>query len=221
MDTKNYLLVIDATRHGETTSNLMPGYMGGREPELEMTPRGIQQINDLGDRYSFYNIKPDIIYTSMIPRAITCGQVLAKKLRIDEMTIQSTSTLDEIDMGHWAGKLRSEVLIGDALLEFQKLGRDFKGHGGESHNEVTDRVRIFLNECIRTAEQSMRSAPLHIVAFTHFTTIKCMFNAIVAGGHQSPEARIYNGRTMRICFHRQTRKWELHGLNLTDMSLGE
>lgn len=221
MNRRNYLVILDASRHGETASNLLPGFMGGREPELEMTPIGTQQINNLGDRYISSTVTPEIIYTSTIQRAVTSGHLLATKLGMDIADVRAISNLDEIDMGRWAGKLRSEVFIGDALVEMERLGKNFKGHGGESHNEVTKRVQDFLDLCIESAEEGSCPEPLHIAAITHFTTIKCMLNAIGVGGHKSLEARIYNGRTMRICYHRTTRQWELHGFNLTDLALGE
>lgn len=221
MDRKNYLVILDASRHGETISNLKPGYMGGREPELEMTTVGIQQIQDLGDRYILGAVIPDIIYTSTIKRAVTSGHILAEKLGMDRAHVKTISDLDEIDMGQWAGKLRSEIIVDDMLEEMERWGRDFKAHGGESHNEVARRVQNFLDLCVKYAESMERLEPFHVAAITHFTTIKCMLNAIGAIGHQSPEVRIHNGRTMRICYHRLTRRWELYGFNLTDLTLDE
>lgn len=221
MNPHNYLVILDATRHGETESNLIPGYMGGREPEMCMTKRGIEQIHDLANRYASAGILPDLIYTSSIPRTIECGRILAEDLHINENSIHSTSDLDEIDLGNWAGKFRSEVLIGETPTEIQRLGRDFNGHKGESHNDVTKRAQHFLKYCVDLSEERPFTNPLHIVAFTHFTTIKCLLNAIGAGGHSSPDARAYNGRTVRICFHRNTRQWELHGFNITDLGLNE
>lgn len=220
MNTQNYLVILDASRHGQTTSNLTPGYMGGIESEVDMTEEGIQQIEALGSRYKTANIKPHQIYTSTIKRAVVSGQLLAKKIGFDENAIHSTLDLDEIDMGSWAGRLRSEVLVGDALKDMERLGKDFNGHGGESHNDVTKRVQRFLDSCLENAMRTDNPIPLHIVALTHVTTMRCILNAIGAIGHiQSPDVAIYNGRTMRICFNRNTHRWELHGFNLTDLAL--
>ncbi len=185
-----------------------------------MTALGWSQIEQLAERYKVADRKPAYIYTSTLKRAILSGQRLATLLRLPETGIRQTSLLDEIDMGLWSGKLRSEVCTNEVLKEMKRLGRDFLGHGGESHTMVTERVKQFLDDCLQLSSGVGEVQPLLIAAITHVTAMRCLLYAIGAVGYiRSQDLAIYNGRTIRVCYHRQSRCWELHGYNITDLSL--
>lgn len=179
-------------------------------------------MEELGRQYKQAGLIPDLILTSSIHRAVESGRILAKEIGVNESCISIVTDLDEIDMGNWAGRLRSEVCVGDELREMRRLGKNFKGHGGESHAEVTRRAARFLRECVNRASRSDGIVPpaTHFVAISHFTTIRCILGAVVGVGcHESPSAVAYNGRVMRLCYRRDSGRWELHGFNSTNLGL--
>lgn len=124
-------------RHGETVDNLR-GVVQGHLPG-KLTETGIIQAKKLGERLK--EVDFDCIYSSDLHRAIQTTNEI--KVFHKNVRVKYSQKLREINMGENQGKTREEL----------RYKPDFSGvyvapQGGESTEQLYDRVMVFLHEIL-------------------------------------------------------------------------
>lgn len=119
--------------------NTSPHLIGGRSHETPLTERGVEQARLLGKYFLMHNILPNRLFTSPAVRAVQTAQYTSKALGI-EMDIHPSDELQEMSQGNFVGRIRTEIYTDELENEILRLGKDFKLPGGESMNEVGDRM---------------------------------------------------------------------------------
>ncbi|MFO0743856.1 MAG: class I tRNA ligase family protein [Candidatus Paceibacterota bacterium] len=116
-------------RHGEAMHNVKGIEETKMDPENILTDLGVIQVEDAKKKN---NVDFDIIISSPYPRAKETASIMAgdKEILIDEHFV-------EIDLGVYSGQT-SEKLHQDLGIDYLKF--KVKIGGGESHQEVMDRV---------------------------------------------------------------------------------
>ena len=124
-------------RHGETNLNKENRLQGSKGPNEGLNEHGREVIENL--RNSLLLI-PEIIYSSPLQRTQETAHILNKRF---DVGIVLDAALMERDFGTLSGKLRED--IGPKLVEDDLEGHyDYRPYGGESVEEVTARVRQFV-----------------------------------------------------------------------------
>lgn len=131
---------IYATRHGLTQLNKQ-GRTNGQTIEDPLTQEGIEQAKNL---IQFLPRKLSMIYTSDLPRARQTAEIINKQLNIE---LINPPELREIHFGPLTGKTWSEMnreVRRDVAAEYRSQKYDFRPWGGESIDEVKNRVLRFV-----------------------------------------------------------------------------
>jgi broad specificity phosphatase PhoE len=140
-------------RHGESASNAAPGAMAlpGNQGD-RLTDRGFEQARAVAE--SLADAGATRILTSPLRRARETAQVIAERLDLP------VTELEELR------ELRESEDFGELSLEDQRLRRwsvwmaehgdepDHSYRGGESFNEITDRVRVVQERLVADGAES-------------------------------------------------------------------
>jgi probable phosphoglycerate mutase len=127
-------------RHGESEGNADQRIQGRKDYPL--TEKGKEQAKKIGTWLETQNI--DVVYTSPARRARETADIIS---HITKIPIVHDDRLQPIDMGilevQQMETLSKEM---DDLWQSIKAMEDTHTHGGESINDVIERVRPFLTE---------------------------------------------------------------------------
>lgn len=184
-------------RHGESEGNIS-GVVGGCRSIIGLTERGIEDAKKAGEKIS--EIKFDRVYSSTLKRAIqTCKTALCgcEPILVENLREGDTGILD--------GRPISECIeqYGEAYLRANKEN-DAKAFGGESRQEIKERVRRFL--------ELLEKEPCeNVAAFTHEGIIRRMYE-IVTDNLECTERRWQNGAVCVFLYDGE--KWSLKEENL-------
>jgi len=129
-------------RHGETDHNKQGKAQGWLDVSLNKT--GLKQAQKLARRLKDEVI--DVIYTSDLKRAFQTTKPFSKLKKIKPI---KTKKVREWNMGTWADKTWDKIQKEFAHIFDEKgdlTDQDWKGHAGESINEVFSRAEKFLKE---------------------------------------------------------------------------
>lgn len=126
-------------RHGESEMNTNAHLIGGRSNETPLTARGVEQARLLGKYFLENSIIPTHVFASPALRTLQTADNTLSAMNIDIKPIV-VDEIQEMDQGDYVGRLRTEVYTPDILLEIDKQGKDFKLPGGESMNDVGNRM---------------------------------------------------------------------------------
>ncbi|MFC2066924.1 histidine phosphatase family protein [Chloroflexota bacterium] len=135
-------------RHGDTKLNSAQRFWG--HTDIELSADGTKQAEQLRDRLAVEKV--DTIYASNLSRAIATAEIIAFKHRLPVVT---RAELKEINFG-WAEGLTFDE-ISKQFPDLAKLMADRRAHpqfpGGESFDELNERVKIFLPELDKHAPE--------------------------------------------------------------------
>ncbi len=126
-------------RHGQTDWNVEGRYQG--QADMPLNEIGIRQAYDLAEKIKGVDFAS--VYSSDLQRALSTAEILAggKEFKVDRR-------LREIHQGEWEGQLFS--VIRHRYAEFFENCRmnplESRPPGGESLQEVADRVRACIDE---------------------------------------------------------------------------
>jgi broad specificity phosphatase PhoE len=126
-------------RHGETTWNAEDRLQGQKDSPL--SPLGWRQIRLAARKVAA--LKPDVIYSSDLSRAVAAAELVARKLKVP---FASTPELRERNFGEWEGSTSAEVwrLCPIEAQAHRDDPANFRPPGGESRADVCRRIAAFI-----------------------------------------------------------------------------
>jgi broad specificity phosphatase PhoE len=161
-------------RASETDWNLQGRWQGWAAAPLN--EHGRQQANRLA--HFIRNIGLTKLYTSDLRRARETAEILKEQLGYNPVI---DPRLRERSIGHWQGLILPEVRSWYPE-EYAQLMADPEGYqitGGESVQQVRERVRAALNDIITEADSSPNNETVGVVS--HTTAIRVMLTQLVTG----------------------------------------
>ena len=126
-------------RHGNTELNSAQRFWG--QTDVKLSGEGIRQAELLRDRLAEQKI--NAIYTSNLSRALVTAEIIASR---HQLALTTSAELGEIDFGVVEGLTFDEIKqrkpkLARQLFDWQARP---KFPGGESLDELNERVKIFL-----------------------------------------------------------------------------
>ena len=136
------MLTLVLTRHGLTDRSLPEQHLGQRI-DISINEDGRRQAQALAHRLSA--VRFDRVITSPLFRARETGEIIATGAKIE-----ADPRLKEMDYGAWEGLTYEQIEETDreARREWELAPDRLACPGGESGNDVAERVRSFLDDLI-------------------------------------------------------------------------
>ncbi len=192
-------------RHGETVGNLEQIAHG--QTESPLNDRGIRQAEITAAMLREWNTQYHRVYTSPLSRAHHTGEHIAGALGIP---IDTHDDLVEGFLGDWEGITYKELdEVGFAKHSIRD--DDFRGHNGESPNQLADRMANVLEEIRAQHPDENIIFVSHGAAIAHL--LARLMDTTPAFGHQY---LMHNSAVSEIAFHGDDDKPELSTLNFHD-----
>ncbi len=192
-------------RHGETVGNLEQIAHG--QTESPLNDRGIRQAEITAAMLRGWDTQYHRVYTSPLSRAHHTGEHIAGALGIP---IDTHDDLVEGFLGDWEGITYKELdEVGFAKHSIRD--DDFRGHNGESPNQLADRMANVLEEIRAQHPEENIIFVSHGAAIAHL--LARLMDTTPAFGHQY---LMHNSAVSEITFHGDDDKPELSTLNFHD-----
>lgn len=183
-------------RHAESTSNLRPETIGGRQNSVPLTPLGEEQARARGQAMKRQLMKPNIVAVSPAVRTRETA-----RLALGEMDyhgkVYIEPDLQELSQGEAEGRLRTEMWTDERLAEVAEKGKDFAMPGGESVRQLGERMYRAVRKLNRLASSPQNAhnyegmyLPPSGLAVTHEAAIK----ALIALIEDRPQEWVYTTR---------------------------
>jgi isoleucyl-tRNA synthetase len=125
-------------RHCQAVSNTKETLDFGRDPENHLTDEGKGQAKALAEKLR--DLKIDRIVVSPYIRAQETAGIISETLGISDVV--TDDRIGENNIGIWDGKTVEEYLDANGHLDF--LRHDYRPEGGETHEEVQNRMMAAL-----------------------------------------------------------------------------
>ena len=177
-------------RHGQTQANVEELLYG--QLEYSLTEEGKRQataLQPLLSRFAF-----DRVYASDLSRAVQTA-----KLAIPGCEPIQTPCLREYDIGSIAPIKRT-----DFFANYKHLLGDYRTVGGESSEDVKQRLRAFLDQLEADPQP-------YVAAFSHNGTIKCLLRMVLGEGMNT--AHLESPNCNIAVFHWDGQHWSLAAWN--------
>jgi len=141
----NYLVLV---RHGQSEWNEKNLFTGWRDPNL--TSLGKIEAKKAGELILSKEIKFDELFTSVLTRAITTGNLILNELSIDFIPTCRDEALNERDYGELSGLNKDDARQrwGEDQVHIWRRSYDVPPPGGESLKETGERVLPFFKNRI-------------------------------------------------------------------------
>ena len=145
MEVLNYLVLV---RHGQSEWNEKNLFTGWRDPDL--TNLGKLEARKAGELIFSKGIKFDELFTSVLKRAITTGNLILDELSIDSITTVRDKALNERDYGDLSGLNKDDARKkwGEEQVHVWRRSYDQPPPGGESLKDTGERVLPFFESRI-------------------------------------------------------------------------
>jgi len=182
-------------RHGESEGNRERRFT--KSSEVGLTELGIRQAHDVARKIAQL-FKPQIVISSPFRRARHTSEIIASELNL---RIETVPDLHERDLGclkgHSYDDLRALVLKDPSYDPGR--GWSWKPEGGESYEDVRERVMAAVDQLLRSYPQD------EIVIVSHGGVMLSVWAHITGqwhGAHLPPNCGIvlieHDGRRMRV-----------------------
>ncbi len=192
-------------RHGETVGNLEQIAHG--QTESPLNDRGIRQAQSTAAMLRGWDTHYHRVYTSPLSRAHHTGQHIAEALGLP---IDTHDDLVEGFLGDWEGITYEQ--LGEVGFAKHSIADDnFRGHNGESPNQLADRMASVLEEIRAQHPGENIIFVSHGAAIAHL--LARLMDTTPAFGHQY---LMHNSAITEITFHGDGDKPELSTLNFHD-----
>ena len=192
-------------RHGETVGNLEQIAHG--QTESPLNDRGIRQAQSTAEMLRGWDTKYHRVYASPLSRAHHTGQHIAEAL---QLPLETHDDLVEGFLGDWEGITYQQ--LGEVGFAKRSIRDDnFRGHNGESPNQLADRMATVLEEVRAQHPGENIIFVSHGAAIAHL--LARLMDTAPAFGHQY---LMHNSAVSEITFHASDSKPELSVLNFHD-----
>lgn len=163
-------------RHGKTELNASGCYVGSTD--CDMIEEGYRQAEKVKDALGDASF--DGIYVSPLKRAIRTAQTLCRDYEVD-------CRLREMDFGIFEGLRYMEIAekYPELVKEWNADYRKYKIPGGESLDDVFDRVEDFINNVKGNHER--------VLVVTHGGVIRCALSLMLSGREHFYRFRVDHG----------------------------
>jgi broad specificity phosphatase PhoE/thiamine kinase-like enzyme len=189
-------------RHGETVGNLEQIAHG--QTESPLNDRGIRQAQITAEMLRGWETHYHRVYTSPLSRAHHTGQHIADALGVP---LDTHDDLVEGFLGDWEG-ITYEELNEVGFAKHSIRDDNFRGHNGESPNQLADRMANVLEEIRAQHPDENIIFVSHGAAIAHL--LARLMDTTPAFGHQY---LMHNSAITEITFHGDSDRPELSTLN--------
>tara|TARA_B100000941_G_C28216569_1_gene404568 strand:+ start:53 stop:472 length:420 start_codon:yes stop_codon:yes gene_type:complete len=133
----NYLVLV---RHGQSEWNKKNLFTGWRDPHLSNL--GKLEAKKAGKLIFSKEIKFDELFTSVLTRAISTGDLILDELSIDSISTTRDNALNERDYGDLSGLNKDDARKkwGEEQVHIWRRSYDKPPPGGESLKDTRERV---------------------------------------------------------------------------------
>ncbi|MEM7655256.1 MAG: histidine phosphatase family protein [Bacteroidota bacterium] len=170
------MTTIHFIRHAESQGNVNHHLIGGQSNHYLLTERGESQARLLGERLHREGYQFDQVFASTAVRARETARIACGFLGLDLTTIDYSPQLLELSQGEWEGKSRADIYTPEKKAEVWGNPLHFKAPGGESQQEVADRMRAWLDGALAGLDHKQDQV---IAAFSHGFAIKTLISRIL------------------------------------------
>ncbi len=132
-------------RHGEIDANVEKRWHGATDSELNAT--GLDQASRMGEVVSRIFPEISMIYMSPLKRTIKTANALSDVATVPTVVHQG---LREFAIGELEGVLFSELMERHKFFDAIAENQDYAPPGGESINQVRDRMLLAFNDIAQT-----------------------------------------------------------------------
>lgn len=195
-------------RHLESVANQYPGTIAGRQEAIELSENAPAQAEKVRRYLAKMNLVPDYLFCSTAIRT----QQTIRLLGIAAVGVRIDGRLTEMTQGNREGAPKTIYQDVDIQRQLRSLGKDFKWHGGESMNEVADRMRDWRVSQIEPLHRPDQL--LTVLAVTHGMAITCDVAAIEQWDHPTTFAAtrtVTNGSDTKLLFDGDNWKLDYFG----------
>lgn len=150
-------------RHAEAEGNLYRRAHG--QYDALITENGYHQIRALAER--FRDIPIDVVWSSDLFRTMTTARAI---LEYQEKNLNTHQGLREINMGTWEDKSWGQLSHDDpeGIAQFSGCSQHWRTEGGESFQQLLDRVSKTITELARQNEGKTMAIFCHGLAIRQF-----------------------------------------------------
>ncbi len=200
-DKQQFLFV----RHGETVGNLEKIAHG--QTESPLNDRGIRQAKATAEMLKGWDTTYHRVYASPLSRARHTGEHIAQALGLP---IETHDKLVEGFLGDWEG-ITYDELHENGFAKHSIRDDNFRGHNGESPNQLADRMATALEEIKAQHPGENIIFVSHGAAIAHL--LARLMDTTPAFGHQY---LMHNSAVTEISFSGDSERPELSTLNFHD-----
>ena len=175
-------------RHGQSQWNLENRFTGWKD--IALTKKGIQEAKNAGKLMSRHNISIDLIFTSVLQRAIQTARFTILEMDLknlwnkkNELILIKDKALNERDYGKLVGLNKKETAdkFGKEQVHIWRRSFDVSPPGGESLKNVVERVKPYFDFIILPELQKQKN----ILVTAHGNSLRAMM--ICLGIYQPEE----------------------------------
>tara|TARA_B100001123_G_C15258617_1_gene1005707 strand:+ start:1131 stop:1760 length:630 start_codon:yes stop_codon:yes gene_type:complete len=138
-------------RHGQSLWNFENRFTGWKD--IPLTEKGIKEAEDAGNLMQKHNFSIDLVFTSILERAIETAKIAIKQMHLDhlwkknELIIKKNKALNERDYGNLVGlnKKQTSLKYGEEQVHIWRRSFDISPPGGESLEQVLERVKKYFD----------------------------------------------------------------------------
>ncbi|MFW6125955.1 MAG: histidine phosphatase family protein [Chloroflexota bacterium] len=176
-------------RHGQTGWNKEARFRG--RVDIDLDDMGMRQAAAVAERLS--RVQATAVYSSPLKRAMTTAEPIARRLGLEVVPLEG---MNDMDFGNWEGRSVDEVREQDGeLFDLWRHDPDVvRIPGGETLDEVRDRVAVTLDELAASHEDCM------LVLVTHRVVCKVLL-CYLLGLDNSHFWQIAQDTAAVNCFH--------------------
>ncbi len=189
-------------RHGQALNNTSR-VLTGRTPGISLTPKGVNQANEIGKFLKSLDISH--IYASPIERAHMTAQIVG-----DHVGLPTTvdERLYELEMGKFSGMLYDDLFDkhGNVFLKFYQGDPEIEENGVETFAQVKNRVLNMVDHV--TQEHPGKN----VLLVTHMDPIKAIISNVLNLSAQSLFELIIANASLTILREEQG-KFSLSAIN--------
>jgi len=179
-------LCIYLIRHAESEANLRKGEIGGRQNDVNLSPKGVTQARALGKRLNASGIVLDEVYSSVANRAIRTAKLACNEMGIVDDRICCEETIVEQSQGSWERMDRKKVYSPEVLAEMNSTNWTWAAPGcssvdgaqGESQRDVEMRLMRFLESLLDASSPDGDELEVPSISIYRYLIHLTPFNAI-------------------------------------------